>query len=261
MYNYIMAERQGNPTDLISIENINRASDLVVAKRPNYSEVTSLLVRGTETERALVLTRTFSGMMVALTMRDISQNTFDRRFNRLVQIDMATTPSGTHEPTATIKTINDLVLGDRTEGFGKKLCTAISTGQMEEHLQRLDIDWCSPARMAEYLRNEAFRFHKVREGHGSSDLEFLLGKCIERDEDPDEDDFLGEVIAALGLDQIAPGERKPRNRRDERHLTSALKELERQGCDAAADFLERVWLNENEPDWPIDFESEDREDD
>ena len=230
---------------MLEIQVQDKAISQIARKsRPAYAEFTGLLVRGDDKERALAMRQAVGGLFTVLTSGQISKSTFDKRLSRLIELDVVTNPSGIREPSATIKALTELIEGDQTEEFAKQICATISTNVMKKDLDYLDADWCSPQRMADYLRNEEFYSIVVKpDGDASAELEFLLGKCVERDEDPEED-FLGEVSAALAKYGLLPGDRLPRNRATKSFLVESLQYLEKHGCEAASVFLERVWLDQ-----------------
>ncbi|MBI3397508.1 hypothetical protein HY045_03470 [Candidatus Woesebacteria bacterium] len=119
------------------------------------------------------------------------------------------------------------------------LAQRMSDTKLTECLELLDIDFCDPDRMAAYIRhyagkiygcinNERFASYGYYEDH----LDFVLGKCAERDDDSNEELFIHKVFCKLvNLEKLRRSYSLPVE-------LGVIRVLAEQGCDSAGHFIE-----------------------
>lgn len=119
------------------------------------------------------------------------------------------------------------------------LAQRMSDTKLTECLELLDIDFCDPDRMAAYIRHYAgkiygcinskrFAWYEYYEEH----LDFVLGKCAERDDDSNEELFIHKVFCKL----VNP--EKLRRFYSLPVELGIIRALAEQGCDSAGHFIE-----------------------
>ena len=186
----------------------------------------------------------------------IADKSFNDRISQLLELDSSTT-DGKRSYALVRGVVKDWMMSEDEDLQNKatSVCECISNNAMERRLDMMDLEWCSPERMAVYIRDAAHGAHRAfkdaekyshRKTGGKWErryheavfkLEVVLNSAIERDgEDERSTDFCGDVVGVLRKMEVWDNDPFEKSRT---HYTQVIiEDLADVGNDCALEFLE-----------------------